>query len=56
MNKMYTEHEGRFHVCNLYWNKCTVMLQYILVYLHNSFYIFLYRVLIPSYEQEAHRY
>jgi hypothetical protein len=56
MNKMDTEHEDRLHVCNLYWGNCTSMLPYILANLHKTFYVFVYRLLILIYEQEAHQY
>jgi len=48
MSKMDTEHEDRLHVCKLYWNYCTFTLPYILANILKTFYIFIYRLLIPD--------
>jgi len=56
MSKMDKENEDRLHVCNLYCNNCTFTLPYLLAKLHKTFYVFVYRLLIPRYEQEALRY
>lgn len=56
MNKVVTEHKDRLHVCNLYCNNCTSMLPYKLANPQKRFYVFVYGLLTPRYEQEAHRY